>query len=48
MYIHDMYNEVTELAIRVFKCEYANIDMHPGHLSNINLLLSYCSFGDSF
>jgi glycine hydroxymethyltransferase len=47
-HIHEMYDEVTALAKRIFQCEYANIDMHSGHLSNINILLSFCSFGDSF
>jgi len=47
-YITEIYDEVITLAQRLFNCEYVNIDMHSGHLSNINLLLSYCSYGDTF
>jgi glycine hydroxymethyltransferase len=46
-FIKELYEYTTELANEVFGSRYANIDMHSGHLSNLNIILSYCKIGDT-
>lgn len=46
-FVKKLYEYTTNLANEVFGSDYANIDMHSGHLSNMNILFSYCKAGDT-
>lgn len=46
-FIKELYEYTIGLANEVFQSKYANIDMHSGHLANLNIILSYCKKGDT-
>ena len=45
-FIKELYEYTTGLSNKIFGSKYSNIDMHSGHLSNLNIILSYCKPGD--
>ena len=46
-FIQQLYEYTTNLANEIFGSDYVNIDMHSGHLCNLNIILSYCKQGDT-
>jgi len=46
-FVKQLYEYTINLANEIFGSDYANIDMHSGHLSTLNILFSYCKAGDT-
>jgi glycine hydroxymethyltransferase len=46
-FIKELYELTISSANKLFGSRYANIDMHSGHLANLNVILSYCKVGDT-
>ncbi len=46
-HIKEMIDNTKKLAMEVFDADYVNLDMLSGHISNLNILFSYCKPGDT-